>query len=153
MCCVHPTRDCVRKSTHAIHSRKPCFHSVLFFSSCAICCVLRVWRTLEKRKEKKNLLHSASFCTQHICRSSPWSIIQSDGETLQFNVCQASIAVLTTAVSLNGLCLSVLLWHCVDFVLWNKCLFGFRMFFSTLKVAAVSYYTVDINFFLSESSL
>lgn len=139
---LHPSDVCVRKSTHATHSWKPCYRSVFFFfSQCHLLCAQRVWRTLKKKKEK-----NASFCTRHIRRSLPWNIIQSDGETLQFNVCQASIAVLSTAVSLNGLLLSVLLWHCVDFVLWNKCPFSFCMFFTMLKVAAVGYYTVDVKF-------
>lgn len=54
------------------------------------------------------------------------------------NVRQASIADLTDVVSVNGLLLSVLLLHCVDFVIWNKCMFSFCMFFTMLKVAAIA---------------
>lgn len=54
------------------------------------------------------------------------------------NVRQASIEVLATDVSINGLLLSVFLQHCVDFVIWNKCLFSFCMFFTMLAVAAIT---------------
>lgn len=56
----------------------------------------------------------------------------------KLSVCQASIAVLTTVVSLNELILSVLLLHCVEFVILNKCLFSFCMFFTMLAVAAIT---------------
>lgn len=101
---------------------KPCYHSVLFTVPSVVCSP-----SLKNFKRKGG---KASFCTRHI-PSVSWSLIQWDGETL--NVRQASIAVLTTAVSINELLLSVLLWHCVDFVIWNKCLFSFCMFFTMLK--------------------
>lgn len=103
--------------------------TIQFSFQCHPLCVHRVWRI-----KKKN---HASFCTRHVTSVS-WNIIQSDGETFTVNVRQASIAVLTTVVSINGLLLSVFLLHCVDFVIWNKCPFSFCMFFTMLKVAAVA---------------
>lgn len=44
-------------------------------------------------------------------------LLPSDGGTLQLNVHKASITVLTAAVGINGHLLSVLLLHCVHFVI------------------------------------
>lgn len=60
------------------------------------------------------------------------------------DVRQASIAVLTTVVSINGLLLSVLLLHCVDFVIWNKCPFSFYVFhYAEGSSSSIDYYTVE----------
>lgn len=102
--------------------------TVQFYFQCHSLCVTKA------EESRKNMLRSAHGTSHWVS----WNIIQSDGENFTINVRQASIADLTTVVSINGLLLSVLLLHCVDFVIWNKCLSSFCMFFTMLKVAAIA---------------
>lgn len=135
--------DCSRRDCEHVcmwaHAIKVCkTHYQFSFISSAICCVFHLRnlnkQTKKNKKEKRNMLRSALGTSSHVS----WNIILSEGGKFTINVRQASIADLTTVVSINGLLLSVLLLHCVDFVIWNKCLFSFCMFFTMLKVAATT---------------
>lgn len=120
--------------TYAIKFCKPYYHSVLFS-------VPFIVTEFEKREEKKKLFHSA----RGNLTSVSWNIIQSGGETLQF-VHQASIAVLTTAVSINGLLLSVLLLHCVDLVIWVSVQFLYVFHYAEGSSNCIDYYIVETDF-------
>lgn len=111
--------------THAIKICKQHYRSVLFPVPFVMC--HRVWRL----QKKGFLLHT----TRHVSVMN-YNPVRRWNFTV--SVRQASIADLTIAVNINGLLLSVLLLHCVDFVIWNKCMFSFCMFFTMLKVAAVA---------------
>lgn len=131
--------------THAIEICKPHYLSVLFSVPFAVC-----HKAGGIEKKKKN---HASLSTRHVTSSvMKYNPVRWWNSTVI--VRQASIEDLTTAVSVNGLLLSVLLLHCVDFVIWNKCLFSFCMFFTMLKVAAIALLLLYSRnqFFLSKSS-
>lgn len=117
--------------------------TVQFYFQCHLLCVTKVGGI-----EKKHASLSTRHVTSSVMKYNPvrwWNFT--------VIVRQASIEDLTAAVSVNGLLLSVLLLHCVDFVIWNKCPFSFCMFFTMLKVAAIALLLYSRNqFFLSKSS-